>query len=198
MFYMVGWNGLNGRADFCNIGMPPDRFNELKVDLLPWRDPGEKILICGQVPWDSSVLHINYHQWLKQTISELRRHTDGKLVFRPHPLAKNIISEEEVSCSFSNHTALEEDLETAKATVSFNSNASVESIIMGIPTFVFDRGAMALPVANTLLQNINYPYMPERQQWVNDLAYSQWDLEEIASGKTWTHLMRKPYGTSNY
>src|SRR5690606_13172279 len=28
-YFMVGWGGLNGRADFCNAGSPPDRWEQL-------------------------------------------------------------------------------------------------------------------------------------------------------------------------
>jgi hypothetical protein len=32
--------------------------------------------------------------------------------------------------------------------------------------------------------------MPPREQWLNDLAYTQWTLEELKSGEAWKHLFR--------
>ena len=32
-----------------------------------------------------------------------------------------------------------------------------------------------------------YPYTPERQQWLNNLAYKQWSMKELKSGDAWKY-----------
>ncbi len=174
--YAAGFNGLNGRADFRNANSPDDRIRKLGPTLSPWRTDGKHILLCGQVPWDASVDHINFIDWLDKTKAKLATLTQRPVRFRPHPC----ISKPDMS--------LDEDLEDCWAVVTFNSNAAVDSAIRGIPVFVDDDGSMACEVANRDLSNIESPSIPERQQWLNDLAYSQWTPSELREGLAWKHL----------
>jgi hypothetical protein len=188
--YAVGFDGLNGRADFNNHDSPSDRWQKLGLKLKPWKQ-GEKIIVCGQIPWDAAVEHVNHIQWLRDTILSIHEKSERQIVFRPHPKFKNpeLLTHIDVAnvCELSNRSLLE-DLEDAWAVVTFNSNSGVESLIEGVPVFVDDHGSMAFPVANRNLLYIDNPKKPEREQWAHNLAYCQWTLEEMRSGETWTHL----------
>jgi hypothetical protein len=188
--YAAGFNGLNGRADFRNQGMPDDRVMILRrqygLRCLDWRKDGNHILLCGQVPWDASVDHVDYPSWLHFTAGQIKHRSDRPVIFRPHPQAKMSLA----GCEQSRKATLLEDLENCWAVVTFNSNSSVESIIEGVPAFTFDAGAMAKGVANHWLDQIESPQMPDRHQWLADLAYAQWTLEEMKEGKAWAHLSR--------
>lgn len=178
--YAAGFNGLNGRADFRNEDSPDDRAAKFPVQLLPWRRDGKHVLLCGQVPWDASVDHINFNAWLSVARESLARVTERPVRFRPHPqIAKPDMS-------------LEEDLEDCWAVVTFNSNAAVDAAIRGVPVFAADAGSMAYPIANKDLSHIEIPSTPERKQWLNNLAYTQWTQEEMRQGLTWAHLSRSP------
>jgi len=184
--YAAGINGLNGRAEFRNHFMPPDRLGDLWVDVKPWRREGKHILLCGQVPWDASVDHTDHLEWLQMAAGRLRTHSTRPIRFRPHPLAQipPIVGCEPSVASF------KEDLEDCWAVVTFNSNSAVEAAIDGIPVFAFDRGSMALPIANWKWDAIENPGMPNRKQWLQDLSYCQWTPKEMAEGKAWAHLFR--------
>lgn len=177
-YYAVGLNGLNGRAEFRNEASPPDRFRELALQVKPWRKNGNHVLICGQVPWDASVDNINFKQWQRETVEKLKGLTNRKLVFRQHPKLALV-------------RPLSEDLKDCWAAVTFNSNTAVEAAIEGIPVFVDDEGTMAGPVANWFLSDIENPKMPDREQWLYDLAYTQWKPREMREGKTWRHLFKE-------
>src|SRR5438477_2639085 len=84
--YAAGFNGLNGRADFRNKNMGPERWEALGVQLKPY-SRGEKIVLCAQVPWDASVEMHDHLQWIKETATKLHYTTNRPVVFRPHPLA---------------------------------------------------------------------------------------------------------------
>ena len=188
--YAAGFNGLNGRADFRNKGMPSDRAHKLraahKLRCLRWRERGGHILFCSQVPHDASVDHVDYMQWLSDTVDVLRN-TNRRVVFRPHPLARfNPIPGFDYSTE-----PLGVDLAGAHCVIAFNSNVTVEAVIDGVPSIVSDCGAMAWDVCSHSLEEIESPVTPDREQWINDLSYAQWNLEEMRSGETWSHLTRK-------
>ena len=183
--YAVGFNGLNGRADFRNKSMPGDRWRKLGAELQPY-SRGEKVILCGQVPWDASVDMHDHVKWLKQTASQIQKVTDRKVVFRPHPKAA---VPPMYGCEYS-QKPLEEDLKDAHCVVTWNSNSAVEAAIYGKPVFAFDHGSMCWDIANKSLLHIDDPQYLDRRQWANNLAYAQWTLAEIRNGDAWKHLFR--------
>lgn len=189
--YAAGFNGLNGRADFKNKGMPADRAIKLRKEhglrCLDWRKDGKHILLCGQVPWDASVeMCSNYPEWLLWMAGQIKYHTKREVRFRPHPLAQMPPIK---GCTYST-VPIREDFQDCWAVVTFNSNSAVEGVIEGIPAFTFDAGAMAKEVSSQWLQELERPYTPDRHAWLDNLAYCQWTLDELGSGETWKHLLR--------
>lgn len=191
-YYMVGWDGLNGRADFCNQRSPGNRMKQLGVTLSPWRRSGTHIVLCGQVPWDASVQHTDHIEWCRRTAVRLSELTDRPIRFRPHPMQPNAVNMTGCPVEISTNPKLDEDMVDAWAVVTFNSNAGVEATIAGVPAFAEDIGAMGYSILNHDLEKINNPEAPCRKQWLKNLAYTQWNLEEIASGQTLSHLLEKP------
>lgn len=182
--YAAGFNGLNGRADFRNKGMKPDRWEKLGVNLKPWAK-GDHIVLCAQVPWDASVDHVDYMAWLGEAADALRA-INRRVVFRPHPMANlGPIPGFEYSTK-----PIVNDLVGAHCVVAFNSNSTVEGVIEGVPAVVCDKGAMAWDVAGHSLGEVAAPPMEDREAWAADLAYSQWTLDEMRSGEAWEHLTR--------
>lgn len=183
--YAAGFNGLNGRADFKNKNMPADRAEKLGVRLKD-RQYGEKILLCGQVPQDASVDHIDIARWLNDARDEIKSRTSREIVFKTHPQAQVGPIE---GCGYTTKPLLEA-IQGCQCVVTFNSNAAVEAVIEGVPVFAFDAGSMALAVANTEWDALDSPALPDRTQWLSDLAYCQWNLDEMRSGEAWSHLLR--------
>lgn len=196
-YYMVGLDGLNGRADFrLKPEMPGDRWEALGVYLLPERRDEEtnKILLCGQVPWDASVQYTNHLGWLKETASILKKATDRLVIFQRHPLVSK------KDCCVPgvwnvNNVNLDFWIVNCHATVSFNSNVTLDSVIRGVPGIVFDKGSMSwgvaghgLPAINDL-ENLRWPGEDERRAWANRIAYCQWTLDEMASGQAVRHIL---------
>jgi len=212
-YYSAGFNGLNGHADFKNQNMPSDRWEKLDVELKPWRKGGENILLCGQVPWDAAVINVvpNYEESLDRTSEKIAELTNREIIFRPHPYIIDYnptlmfsptldfkdtrwwhengvhVPSQASSISTERKKSLLEELENAWVSVSLNSNSGVESIINGVPTIAYGPGSMAKEVA-TELENIEKPNMPDREQWAWNLAYAQWQMNELESGLTWEHL----------
>ena len=54
---------------------------------------------------------------------------------------------------------------------------------MGVPAFVSTH-SLAYNISNDIdfLFDIENPMMPDRQQWLNDYAHTEYTLEEISQG----------------
>lgn len=186
----VGWNGLNNRARFYYEDDAGARWREHFAQLMqPWRerDDGYALLI-GQVPTDTAVMRIRMDRWLQQTANFLRR-SGEQVLFRPHPNAPNArVTGAEIS-----QGTLADDFAGASRVVTFNSNAGVESVLAGIPTYAEDAGSMAYDMATHQL--LESPIRPDRTQWAHRMAWTQWQPEELKSGAVWARIrtMREAY-----
>lgn len=181
----AGFDGLNGRADFCNAGKGPERWQRYHAGVLrPWRAPeGDYVLLLGQVATDAAVRRTRITEWYERTARALRER-GHKVVFRPHPLAPptgHIPGVAEVQ-----QGTLAEALQGARWVVSFNSNASLLAVLAGVPTVTCDEGAMAWAVTGH--DPLEPPPRPDRTQWANELAWTQWTQDELRSGAAWEHL----------
>jgi len=184
----VGYNHQNGYADFKNEFMPPDRWKETEEKIKPYRSEGKHILLCGQIPHDTSVQDIDYNNWLNKIPQEIAKYTDRPIIFRQHPLVRNSSALNGVS--YSHNKYLFQDLANCWAVVSYNSNSLVDAALAGIPGFASDKSCMAWEVSNHDLSKLENPDLSfNRERWAYDLAYSQWSLEEMKEGKAWEHLL---------
>jgi hypothetical protein len=167
--------------------MGPERWKKLGAQLVPY-SRGDKIILCGQVPWDASVDHVDHKAWLIETAQKLKAMTTRPIVFRPHPLAIQALPA--IRGLEYSVRPLTEDLKDAHCVVTFNSNSAVEALIAGKPVFAFDEGSMVWEVANRSLSYLEEPTHLGREQWANNLAFAQWTPAEMAEGKAWAHLTR--------
>jgi len=188
-YWSIGFGGINGRANFVNANSLSDRWNKLGVELKPWRDPrGGVVLVSGQVPWDTSVQHMDHLGWCRETVNTVRQ-MGMEPILRPHPLAVKRNVDYDVDCEVSNKT-LEEDLTRSDHVVTWCSNSGVDAVLEGVPTIAMDKMSMVWPVTGKTLLDLVDPFTPDRQQWANNIAYAQWSLDEMRSGEAWQHISR--------
>jgi hypothetical protein len=188
--WKVGLNGVNRAADYVPTGNDNARANSLGLSLSPWRTEGEYILICGQhdrsLQWRDQP---RMSTWFLETYETIRRHSDRPIVFRPHPrcslpeIERGLKSVYRQSPSLISGTYDDFDLNFKQvwATVSWSSNPGIHSIIAGVPAIV-GPDSLAYPVAEHDLANIENPRQPDRTQWLNDYAWTEFTIEEIAQG----------------
>jgi len=188
----VGWNGLNGRANFYNSNSPSDRWKKHFDDgrLLDYSD-GEYILIPIQIRGDQSLRHvkrtINY-----QTICEnIRKYTDLPIVLKDHPTRPGtqpkVVGIKNLKYINSN-IPISEAIKNAKVVVTINSNSGVDALIGGKPVISLDHGSMVWDIAEKDFMRINFPRWKDRTQWCNNISYAQWHPDEFKSGEVWDHL----------
>jgi hypothetical protein len=187
-YYAAGWNGLNGRADFCNFRMPPDRWDQLKRKIKYQYDSGHTVLVCGQVPHDASVQNVDIIDWCTSTVRKLREAVPYPIVFRPHPLARDLTPE--IFGAIPSTKTLAEDIADARYVVTYNSNVGVDAILEGVPIYAEDEGSMVYKLASRDLLNPVMPISPLVWRWARDLAYTQWTKAEMREGLPWRHLTK--------
>ena len=196
--WKVGLNGINRDGDYLPDSNDSTRASLQGLKLKPWRKDGEYILICGQhdksLQWSKMP---RMSDWFMQTYREIRKHTDRPIVFRPHPRCrlphielglKHVYRQEPVKIGGS-YDDFDMGFDDVHCTISWSSNPGIHSVINGVPAFVSTH-SLAYPVANDIdfLHDIEQPMMPDRQQWLNDYAHTEYTVEEISQGIPLKHL----------
>ena len=199
--WKVGINGINRTAYFGEQNNDRTRADSLGLVCKSWRSVGDFILVCGQ--HDKSLQWQNMPRmstWVYDTIEEIQKHTDRSILFRPHPRCplphiehefKNVKRQDPVKID-GTYDDFDMSFNNIYATVSYSSNPGIHSIIEGVPAFV-GPASLAYDAANDIdfLHDINNPLRPERQQWLNDYAWTEFTLEEISSGIPLKRLTNK-------
>jgi hypothetical protein len=181
--------GVNGISRTSLIIKPKEDYkNTMQVH--PWRQNGEYILICGQN--DKSLLWKDMPRmgtWISSMIEEIRKYTTMPIVFRPHPRCpvsgiesyfKNVYRQAP-NHIVSTYDSYDLNFNRAHAVVSWSSSPGNLAIVNGVPVYA-GTDSFAYPVANTEFSNIENPAMPDRTSWVHEFANSEYTLDELTDG----------------
>ena len=199
--WKVGLNGINRDGDYLPDSNDSTRASLQGLKLNTWRTNGTYILICGQHYQSLQWQHmLPMSDWFMQTYREIRKHTDRPIVFRPHPRCrlehielglKHVYRQEPVKIGGS-YDDFDMGFDDVHCTISWSSNPGIHSVINGVPAFVSTH-SLAYPVANDIdfLHDIEQPMMPDRQQWLNDYAHTEYTIEEIIQGTALNCLTNK-------
>ena len=199
--WKVGLNGINRDAFFGDGGNDSRRSDLLNLRLKPWRTDGKYILICGQhdksLQWQNMPRMSN---WFLNTYDEIRKHTDRPIIFRPHPRCRlehierglKHVYRQEPQHVTNTYDDFDMGFDNVWATISYSSNPGIHSIINGVPAFVSTH-SLVYPAGNDIdfLHTIEQPLMPDRTQWLNDYAWTEYTIEEIAQGLPLKRLTNK-------
>jgi len=190
----VGWNGLNGRADFCNKNSPDDRWKKHFDDgrLKEYTD-GDYILIPLQINGDQSLKYLDWGVNYQTICESIRKHTDLPILIRDHPTRPNTQPKIEgvTDVKYADFKLpIQSAISGAKCVVTINSNAGVDAALAGKPVISIDKGSMVWDISDHDCVNVNNPKQYDRTQWCNDIAYAQWHPDELKSGEAWNHLKK--------
>ena len=190
--WKVGLNGINRDAYFGDSNNDDSRKRLLGLEVKPWRTKGKYILLCGQhdksLQWQGMPRMSN---WFLNTYDEIRKHTDRPIIFRPHPRCRlehierglRHVTRQEPRHVNGTYDSFDMGFDNIHCTISYSSNPGIHSVIEGVPAFVSTH-SLAYDVANDIdfLHDIENPIMPDRTQWLNDYAHTEYTIEEIAAG----------------
>ena len=190
--WKVGLNGINRDAYFGDKDNDRTRADNLGLVCKPWRSNGDFILVCGQhdksLQWQNMPRMSN---WFLNTYDEIRKYTDRPIVFRPHPRCKlehierglKHVYRQEPRHVNGTYDDFDMGFNNIHCTISYSSNPGIHSVIEGVPAFVSTH-SLAYDVGNDIdfLHDIENPLMPDRTQWLNDYAWTEFTVEEISAG----------------
>jgi len=199
--WKVGLNGINRTAYFSDKDNDRVRADSLGLVCKPWRSNGDYVLICGQhdksLQWQGMPRMSN---WFLNTYDEIRKYTDRPIIFRPHPRCRlehierglKHVTRQEPKQIANTYDDFDMGFNNVHCTISYSSNPGIHSIIAGVPSFVSTH-SLAYPVANDIdfLHDIENPVMPDRIQWLNDYAHTEYTVDEISQGLPLKHLTSK-------
>lgn len=175
----------------------PNRWIKIKTDLgfdlQPWKESNSKshILICLQRNGGWSMGDLNVMDWLEQTVNSLLKNTDRLIRIRLHPgdaKTKRTFKYRHPRVMISRNISILDDFIDCHAVVTYNSSPGVAAAIEGIPVFVTDpipQKSQAYDVCNTNLDNIESPLMLDRQQWIEKIAMSHFNFDDLKQGVAW-------------
>jgi hypothetical protein len=182
--------GVNGTGSTAYYGpdVIPGRAEHLRIATQPWTNSGLNIVIAAQrsdsEQWTGQPPTV---AWLTETANTIRKYTDRPIIVRPHPRQRIgnipgcvIEMPRPVQGTYDNFD-YERCLSTAWAVINHNSGPGSLAVLNGVPAFV-DASSLAATVGNLDLAQIEQPNRPDRSQWINQLAQTEWYVEEIASG----------------
>jgi hypothetical protein len=165
---------------------PADRWQGFGRKLPQRQRTGTKIIVAAPDDKPCRFYGIDRDTWMHDTVDTLRRHTDRDIVVRERTAnrAQRMLQQ-----------PLTAVLPDAHVLVTFNSLAAVEAIMSGVPAIVTAPTHAAAPVASHDLATAEDPVWPDPDllyQWLCHLAYGQFHVSEMRSGKALEMLESMP------
>jgi hypothetical protein len=171
-----------------------------------WRKTGEHILFPLQVPCDSSLRGLDIWAAAQYDLIKLRQNTDRDIILTMHPdtqnreYAKKRFSDSNqhfekfkevvamVGAEISN-VDTHQLLENCWCVVTYSSGVSFDAILRGIPVITMSNRSFAAPICSHYIEEIETPKMVDRISWFSNVAYCEWNIEEIKRGVCREHLL---------
>lgn len=193
--YHINNFGVFGNSEDFDL----DRPKKLGVFLSPVATRRRnEILIATQhgrsLQWEGQP---SIEQWVRNTISQIKKYTNRRIVVRPHPrsqirekftdavieLPRKIPgSYDDFDINYNYHCV-----------INHNSGPCIQAAISGTP-IICDSSSLAFSVAEKW-ENLENPQLPDREEWFLKLTHTEWTVEEIAQGiplkRLESHLKKK-------
>ena len=199
--WKMGINGINRDADFANQSYDDKRWPKFNIEMRPWKQTGNVIVICGQhntsEQWKGMP---NIQTWCEEQIRIIRKYCDKPIVIRPHPRNTFQFDEKKYKHVRLNlpkrdwttydDTDFKKVLASTWAVVNHSSNPAMEAVFNGIPVFV-SQHSLSHDVGNETVADILHPAMPSRLRWANWLSYTEWTTQEIRDGEPWARIRER-------
>lgn len=169
MWYSIAVHGHNGSGEW----FPKDKAR-FDIEREPWKD-GEDIVVLAQRSIGPPGV-ASPPGWANKTANELIFRTKRPVKIRPHP--GNVTQDNLLA-----------DIHNAHAVVGWSSTAMIKAITAGIPAFYGLPGWIGKEASKPGLSDIEDPYKGDREGMFKSLSWAMWNVEEIASGLPFKHLL---------
>lgn len=176
-----GW----GPERYVRAGLPSSRLAKLGVDIKPWKEGGDTIIIAGSTGKSCAEHGIAYRSW-EMRAAQLLRDSGKRIVYRPKPTDPFKAPLPGVEYD---QLPIDESLSGACALVTHHSNAAVHALAAGIPIHCEVGAAAAFSVP--MFDIANTPRLDGREQFLADVAWLNWSLDEMRAGEAWAHMKER-------
>jgi hypothetical protein len=213
-YYRVGVDGfLNNDGIFYQEDkVDPSRINLLRnngleiKNFVNWKNNQlGNILVLLQLPGDASLRGQRHSEWFIETIEKIRKKTNRTIAVRFHPAMSDkgraeffseigdLIFKNYANIVWSNglETSLEEEFNSTGICVSYTSGSCIDAVLAGVPVISMDEGNLAYPISSRRIDDLDSPRLAtheEIKKWLDCLANSQWNEQEMITGQVWNHL----------
>ena len=157
-------------------------------DVAPWRaknDDGHILIAGSSAKYHRFFDLLDPTEYWSDVVRQLQALTRRKILYRPKKSwhdATPLLGTE-----FSKVDLIKDDLAGAHAMITNGSNSCFEALTLGIPAIVLGQG-FTLPISSESVGSVLDPYeapYEDRIEILNNLAYCQWSMVEIAEGDFW-------------
>ena len=182
--HKISVNSRHPTAYFQRFKHDDSRIRVFGITPGPWHS-GSSVLVAGMGPKAAIAEGMQFQQWDRASIADIKRSTKLPIIYRPkpsgpsRPIHGTILSSRDES--------LDAVLAISHAVVTHHSNVAVDALVAGVPVFCVE--GVAAPMAFRDFSMIDNPPKPEgREQLLADIAWCQWSVEEMGQGLPWRHL----------
>lgn len=189
---------------YCDDDPDPKRWQQISQDtgisLKKKKTNGSEIVVCMQRDGGWSMGSMPIITWTANVVKEIRKHSDRRIVLRPHPNDKQAVTTylPRLKAMFKGSpnikisqldAPLEYDLQKAWAVVNHNSSAVVGPIIEGYHSFITDPvKSQCAEVSHTDFSLLESPKEFDRQKWLERISMFHWKFSELEDGSCWQHM----------
>lgn len=183
-YYRLSINGWSPDG-YVSAGLSSDRLSSFGVTIKPWRSSGDEIVIAGSTAKSCAEHGYSYMHWERQAAEDLKD-CGKRIVYRPKPRDRWARPIEGIGYDT---RPIAEALQSAWAWVTHHSNSAIDALTAGVPVHCETGAAAAFSVP--MDQMADPPLLEGREQFLADVAWLQWTLDEIRSGKAWAHMKER-------
>ena len=206
-WFRIGLNTFLANSGSFNSTdkIKPDRWEMIRstrqIEMLPWKPgSGKYITVCLQLPSDASLEGNNISLWMLNQCKTIRKQTDFPIKIRLPQLKrdfdpacieeassmKNVILEQGTRENL--HKTIDDSLFVS----TYSSGMAIDALLRGTPICIESKAGFAYAARTSLDQALQSNFnRPDRTTLLSQLAYCQWNIEEIEAGLPWKHLVQQ-------
>ena len=167
------------------------------IEYLPVNFEGQYILVCLQLPGDTSLQGANISQWLFDICSEIRKKSSLPILIRTPQLERDfdqiLVNQtlllKNISFQKGTRENLFETLDKALFVCTYSSGIGIDALIRGKPVVVSSKASFVYEIRTKLDDALRFKFnLDNRLQTLSNIAYCQWCLDEIELGLPWKHF----------
>lgn len=187
--YQVGYDCIKGLGQYYNKDSPSDRFDKWGVELKDWKQVDNGlVLVAGQVRYGIGSQHIDIQSWYRIVMQHLKDNRFS-IGFIEHPNNLSSVFTHD-KFKFKVIQSGDDMYDNVMSSITFSSNFAIQNIINGIPQVCYSRLSPAYSVCGGTFEDIIKKKTFDRKQFLYDIAYTQWNINEMESGECWNHLRK--------